>query len=100
MSGAQGWADVKRATEDLSAERAVLGALHADSSLMNEVAEVLAPEDFSTQAHEAIYEAMRALELNQRKVDHLTHAQALKARGTQHGVGGPAYPMGLDQVVP
>ncbi|HLT31745.1 MAG TPA: replicative DNA helicase [Myxococcaceae bacterium] len=100
MSGAQGWADVKRATEDLSAERAVLGALLADSSLMNEVAEVLAPEDFSTQAHEAIYEAMRALELNQRKVDHLTLAEELKVRGKLAGVGGPAYLMGLDQVVP
>ena len=100
MSGALGLVEVKKATEDLAAERAVLGALLADNTLMNEVAEVVTPEDFASPAHQAIFEAMRALDLSQRKVDHLTLAEELKTRGQLAAVGGPAYLMGLDQVVP
>jgi len=100
MSGALGLSEVKRATEDLSAERAVLGALLADNALMNDVAEVVGPEDFASPAHEAIFEAMRALDLTSRRVDHLTLAEELKTRGQLASVGGPAYLMSLDQVVP
>src|SRR5690606_41371506 len=100
MSGALGLAEVKRATEDLSAERAVLGALLADNALLNEVAEVLGPGDFASPAHEAIFEAMRALDLSSRRVDHLTLAEELKTRGHLASAGGPAYLMGLELTVP
>lgn len=92
--------DSRRAYEDLAAERAVLGALLADNTLMDQVAEVLVPEDFGSPAHQHIFEAMRKLDLNQLKVDHLTLAEELKKDGQLAAVGGPAYLVSLDQGVP
>src|SRR5262245_40528326 len=43
---------------------------------------------------------MLGLDSAQRTVDHLTLAEELKTRGQLASVGGPAYLMGLDQVVP
>ncbi|MCL2625427.1 MAG: replicative DNA helicase [Cystobacterineae bacterium] len=86
--------------EDLSAERAVLGALLFDGSLLTSVAEILLPEDFSQAAHAEIFSAMLALELSHRPVDLLTLAEELKIRGKLTAIGGPAYLTSLDQGVP
>ncbi|MCI0571990.1 MAG: replicative DNA helicase [Myxococcaceae bacterium] len=101
MSGAFAAIDGgRRTTEDLAAERAVLAAVLADNTLMDPVAEVLVPEDFASPAHQQIFEAARALDMNQRRVDHLTLAEELKTRGQLAAVGGPAYLMSLDQGLP
>jgi len=86
--------------EDLNAERAVLGALLFDGSLLTSVAEILLPEDFAQTAHAEIFSAMLALELSHRPVDLLTIAEELKTRGKLTAVGGPAYLTSLDQGVP
>jgi replicative DNA helicase len=86
--------------QDLAAERAVLGAVLADNTVIANVAEVVHPDDFSVAAHSEIFAAMLALDGSQRTVDHLTLSEALKTRGQLAAVGGPAYLMGLDQVVP
>jgi replicative DNA helicase len=86
--------------EDLAAERAVLGAVLADNPIISELASVVQPEDFSHPAHAQIFEAMLQLERANQKVDHLTVAEQLKTLGKLAAVGGPAYLMGLDQVVP
>ena len=64
------------------------------------VAEVVLADDFSSPAHSQIFAAMLALDGTQRPVDHLTLSEELKTRGQLAGVGGPAYLMTLDQVVP
>ena len=89
-----------RLHEDLAAERAVLGAVLADNSLVAAVAEAVQPEDFSSLAHAQIFSAMLGLDSAQHSVDHLTLSEELKTRGQLAAVGGPAYLMGLDQVVP
>ncbi|MFZ5470410.1 MAG: replicative DNA helicase [Myxococcota bacterium] len=89
-----------RLHEDLSAERAVLGAVLADNSVITEVAEVVHTDDFSAPAHAQIFDAMLGLDAAAKKVDHLTLSEELKTRGQLASVGGPAYLMGLDQVVP
>src|ERR1043165_3070493 len=86
--------------EDLAAERAVLGAVLADNTLIANVAEVVRPDDFASPAHSQIFAAMLSLDGRQRQVDHLTLSEELKIRGQLATVGGPAYLMGLDQVVP
>src|SRR4051812_48671982 len=88
------------AVEDLAAERAVLGAVLADNQVLGEVAQLVGSTDFSSPAHGQIFAAMVAVEGLGQKVDHLTLAEQLKTRGTLASVGGPAYLMGLDQVVP
>ncbi|MCL2012008.1 MAG: replicative DNA helicase [Cystobacterineae bacterium] len=90
----------ERKHEDLSAERAVLGALLFDGSLLSSVAEILLPEDFALPAHAEIFSAMLALDLSHRPVDLLTLAEELKTRGKLTTIGGPAYLTSLDQGVP
>ncbi len=90
----------QRIHEDLSAERAVLGSVLADNTVIANVAEVVHPDDFSSAAHSQVFAAMLHLDSTQRQVDHLTIAEELKTRGQLASVGGPAYLMGLDQVVP
>src|SRR5215470_7937901 len=91
---------IRQQTEDLAAERAVLGAVLANNTVVASVAEVVLADDFSSPAHSQIFAAMLALDGTQRPVDHLTLSEELKTRGQLAGVGGPAYLMTLDQVVP
>lgn len=86
--------------EDLAAERAVLGAVLADNTIITDVAKVVVPDDFSAVAHTQIFAAMLGLDSTRRVVDHLTLSEELKTRGQLAVVGGPAYLMSLDQVVP
>lgn len=81
---------------DETAERAVLGCILsgvrcADTGLSAEA---------FTEARRHVWEAMVALEQEQRPIDHLTLAERLKARGRLADVGGPAGLMELDQGVP
>lgn len=86
--------------EDLSAERAVFGAILADNTRLAKVAEFITPEHFANQAHARIWQAMLALDGRQQRIDHLTLAEELKVRGQLAQVGGPPYLMGLDLQVP
>ena len=90
----------RRSHEDLAAERAVLGAVLADNTIVASVAEVVHPDDFASPAHAQIFAAMLKLDGSSRQVDHLTLAEELKVLGQLAAVGGPAYLMSLDQVVP
>ena len=90
----------RKSHEDLAAERAVLGAVLADNTLLAGVAEVVGSDDFASPAHSAIFSAMIRLDGTSRTVDHLTLAEELKVQGQLVAVGGPGYLMGLDQTVP
>ena len=54
----------RRALQDLAAERAVLGAVLTDNSVIAAVAEVVHPDDFSSPGHVHIFSAMLGLEAN------------------------------------
>ena len=90
----------RKAHEDLAAERAVLGAVLADNTLLAGVAEVVSSDDFASPSHSAIFSAMIRLDGSSRTVDHLTLSEELKVQGQLVAVGGPSYLMGLDQTVP
>jgi replicative DNA helicase len=100
MARSMGGNGTSRGHQDLAAERAVLGAVLADNSVIANVAEIVHPDDFASAAHSQIFAAMLALDLQQRSVDHLTLSEELKVRGHLVEVGGPPYLMGLDAVVP
>lgn len=90
----------ERLKQSLAAERAVLGAVLADNTLLTAVAEVVSAEDFASPAHTQIFAAMLKLDGAGKPVDHLTLSEELKLQGQLLAVGGPAYLMRLDQVVP
>ena len=89
-----------RLHEDLAAERAVLGAVLSDNTVIASIAEVIQPDDLANLAHAQIFSAMLSLDLQQKPVDHLTVSDELKIRGQLTAAGGPAYLMTLDQLVP
>ena len=89
-----------RVHEDLAAERAVLGAIVMDNSVLTNVAEHVIADDFANAAHAQIFAAMLALDSKQSRIDPLTLAEELKVRGELASVGGPAYLQQLDSMVP
>jgi replicative DNA helicase len=90
----------RKAHEDLAAEKAVLGAVLTDNTILSDLASSVAADDFAHPAHAMIFEAMLQLDRANQKVDHLTLAEQLKTLGKLQSVGGPPYLMQLDLVVP
>lgn len=81
-------------------ERALLGSVLADNAVLPKVAAIVTPEDFGVVINGMVWRAMLELARIGQAVDHLTLAEKLKNMGELAQVGGPAFLMGLDQVVP
>lgn len=81
-------------------ERALLGSVLADNSVLAKVAALVTPDDFGVVIHALIFAAMLELSRHGQAVDHLTLAEKLKNMGELAQVGGPAFLMELDTVVP
>ena len=88
------------ALEDLSAERAVLGAIVGNNSLIADVAQIVHSDDFANGGHQQIFQSMLDLDGRGVKVDPLTLAEELKTKGQLGTVGGAAYLAQLDQGTP
>ena len=75
---------------NLEAERAVLGAIILDPNALAQVLEILRPEDFHSEGHRLIYQAILELEAKGTPIDPLNLADHLKAKGELDQAGGPA----------
>jgi replicative DNA helicase len=84
----------------LDAERAVLGAILVDGSLIERAAEILRAPDFFRRAHRSIFAAMLRLDHRREPIDPLTLTTDLTRTGELQEVGGAAYLMGLTDGVP
>lgn len=93
-------ADPAQTFQDVAAERAVLGAVLMDNSVLANVQEIITAADFAHQAHGSIFSAMMALDGKSQRIDPLTLAEQLKILGHLASVGGPGYLVQLDQTVP
>src|ERR1700687_2206825 len=80
------------------AERAVLGSILLDSTLLEEIP--LGVTDFYLQRHQVIFDACRELAADGAPVDIRTLQAALERRGEFEQVGGLAYLTGLDLDLP
>jgi replicative DNA helicase len=85
---------------DLGAEAAVLSAVLLDRDAFDEVAEILKPEHFYSDANRRIYEAIFELERLQRAVDVVSVASFLKDKNRLQQVGGTAYLAQLTDATP
>jgi replicative DNA helicase len=81
------------------AEQSVLGALLVRPHLLDEVVQILEPEDFYRQAHGTIYRAMLGLYNQDKPVDLVTVTMRLKEVGVLEAVGGPVFLAGLSEQV-
>ena len=82
------------------AERSVLGGILLDHHALDEVLELLKPDDFYRQAHRRIFEAMTAIGARSEPVDRLTLKSELEKAGVFASVGGDNFVDLLDKVVP
>ncbi|MFA5526987.1 MAG: replicative DNA helicase [Peptostreptococcales bacterium] len=84
----------------IEAEESVLGSILLDKNAMYEVFNILKPEDFYSQIHKAIFEAIIELFQQNQPIDILTLAEFLKKRKLLDMIGGRAYLGHLSSSVP
>jgi len=73
------------------AEKSVLGAVIVDNARLDDVAELLRPEDFYRSPHQRIYRHMLALAAEGRPIDLITLHDRLEADGGLEAIGGASY---------
>jgi replicative DNA helicase len=84
----------------LEAEQSVLGSMLLDKEAVAAAAEVLRSDDFYSEAHKEIFEAILDIYDRGTPVDLVTLAEALRQRGTLESVGGGVYISDLSMSVP
>jgi len=86
--------------QNLDAERSVLGGVLLDNAALNEILELLKPEDFYRDAHRKVFEAMCALSSRSEPIDRVTLKDELTSLGAYEAVGGEDFVDLLDKLVP
>lgn len=84
----------------VEAERSVLGAMLIDSDALEQMLEILRPQDFYVAAHECIFTAILDIRDQGGAVDLVTLHAMLEKRGLIERVGGAVYLSELMQFVP
>ncbi len=85
---------------NLEAEQSVLGSVLYDSETAADIVTMLAPEDFYSESHKFIFEAMQAVYRQNKPVDLVTLADALETGGTLSQAGGIPYITEITAAVP
>jgi replicative DNA helicase len=86
--------------QNIDAEASLLSAILIDNRILDDVADVLIPEDFYRSAHQKIYQAMIELVEKREPIDLVTLTNILKDRGELETVGGAIYLAKLIDEVP
>lgn len=85
---------------NIQAEESVLGSMLISKSAVGDALEIVRPEDFYREAHQAICEAVRDLFAQGEPVDAITVAEELRRRGQLEALGGASYILTLVSSVP
>ncbi|MEJ5330870.1 MAG: replicative DNA helicase [Desulfobaccales bacterium] len=83
----------------LEAEQSVLGAILLRPQVLDQISDLLVPEDFYRPAHALIFQAMLDLYHRAEPVDLVTVTALLKERGQLEEAGGPVFLAGLSEQV-
>lgn len=87
--------------QNLDAERSVLGSILLANEAIDEIADILQPEYFYSEAHRRMYAACRDLyDRGIRGIDPVTVAEELDRRGELADVGGVPYLTEVLEAVP
>jgi hypothetical protein len=85
---------------NLEAERAVLGSILLDNSVLAVCTETLEVVDFYSEANGLILQAMKQISDLRRPIDHVSLSEHLQRKGLLEKVGGPVYLATLTDTVP
>jgi replicative DNA helicase len=77
--------------QNIEAEQAVLAGVLINNDAMNQIVDVLSPDDFYREAHTSLYEGMRELYNNNEPIDLITLSQYLKEKNALDKAGGTDY---------
>lgn len=86
--------------QSLEAEQAVLGAIILEGESIIKAIEIISPEDFYSERHRKIYQAMLELFDKNEPIDLITLSEHLKDKGEIDEIGGVSYLSNLATVVP
>ncbi len=90
---------LKVAPNNIEAEQAVLGGILMNNDALNQVLDILRPEDFYKEGHSLIFEAMAGLYDQGEPIDLITLTESLKARELLEKAGGQDYLISLVDAV-
>jgi replicative DNA helicase len=90
----------RRSAWSNEAEQSVLGAILLDNDVMDQVADVLVPNDFYTGAHRIIYTAMKAVLERGDPADPVLLNQFMEKNAELDSIGGRGYLAQLLETVP
>src|SRR4051812_20125481 len=84
----------------LEAERAVLGGVPLQNQAIDTVLEIVAVDDFYSEANGRIFEAVLDLHRSSTPVDTVTLREHLARGHKLQGIGGDEYILGLTDTIP
>ncbi len=84
----------------LEAEQALLSCMLLDAEVQNDVVNKLSDEDFYTESHKIIFNAMKETLKSNVNLDIVTLADCLERSGNLDQAGGMSYLMGLLDLMP
>lgn len=84
---------------NVEAEQAVLGGILINNDAMNQVVDILVPDDFYREAHVALFEGMAQLYRQGEPIDIITLSETLTKTGSLEKAGGAEYLALLVQAV-
>ncbi len=93
-------AGMRMPPQNIEAEVSLLGSLLLDGSLMDQVADVIKPEDFYKSEHRAIFRAILELFVKRHPIDTISVSTALKDTNKIEEAGGSGYLSELVNSVP
>ena len=85
---------------NIEAEQSVLGCNLIDDNVVLQIMNTLKVEDFYTEAHKTIFEAMREIYNANKPIDYVTLTDELDKKGVLESVGGIDYITTLTNIVP
>jgi len=86
--------------QNIEAEQMVLGAILIENSAIENVSDILTPNDFYRDAHRQIYTAMLEMADSREAIDLITLTDALRRGSVLEKVGGASYLSTLVSLVP
>ncbi len=85
---------------NIEAEQSVLGCNLIDDNVVLQIMNMLKVEDFYTEAHKTIFEAMKEIYNANKPIDYVTLTDELDKKGVLESVGGIDYITTLTNIVP
>jgi len=85
--------------QNVEAEQTILAGVLINNDALNQIVDVLSPEDFYREGHTCLYEGMIELYNNNEPIDLITLPQSLREKGLLEKAGGMDYLASLADAV-